>query len=68
MELVEKETTNDGPIKVRDVRRWPANALQFLSAIDSASSFDELIKVQEIPIYTVYTLLILSKAPTLGQL
>jgi hypothetical protein len=49
MELMDKEAKYDGPIKVRDVRRWPLNckAAQFVLMIESAYSIDELMKVKK---------------------
>jgi hypothetical protein len=49
MELMDKAAKYDGPIKVRDVSRWPldSQAVQFLLATGSAYSIKELEKVEK---------------------
>ena len=49
MELMHKEAEYKGPIKVRDVHRWPldSEAVNFLLMTESAYSIDELIKVRK---------------------
>ena len=64
MELMDKVTTNDGLIKVRDARRWPPTAVNFLSMIESVYSIDELMKVNKtIFLKTIWS--DFSKAPTI---
>ena len=51
MELMQKYAKDDGAVGIDDLERWstcPA-AIEFLSAITSASSFEELKKVCEQP-------------------
>lgn len=47
MELMHKDAKYDGPIKVRDVNRWPldSEAVKFLLLTESAYSIEELEKV-----------------------
>ncbi len=47
MELMHKDAKYDGPIKVRDVSRWPldSKAVQFLLVTETAYSIEELEKV-----------------------
>ena len=47
MELMQKYTKDDGAIGVDDLERWPSdcNAVGFLSMTTSATSVDELLKV-----------------------
>jgi len=49
MELMHKDAKYDGPIKVRDVSRWPldSKAVQFLLVTESAYSIEELEKVEK---------------------
>ena len=49
MELMDKDAIYDGPIKVRDVSRWPldSEAVRFLLVTESAYSIEELEKVEK---------------------
>ncbi len=49
MELMHKDARYDGPIKVRDVSRWPLDSkvVQFLLVTESAYSIEELEKVEK---------------------
>lgn len=51
MELMQKYAKDDGAVGIDDLERWSACpvAIEFLSAITSASSFEELKKVCEPP-------------------
>ncbi|KAJ5589607.1 hypothetical protein N7537_012285 [Penicillium hordei] len=51
MELMQKYAKDDGAVGIDDLERWSAcpAAIEFLSAITSASSFEELKKVCEPP-------------------
>ena len=64
MELMHKEAEYDGPIKVRDVGRWPldSKAVQFLLMTESAYSIDDLTTVKKDLCFKTY-LLTLSKHP-----
>lgn len=48
MELMHKDAEYDGPIKVRDLSRWPldSKAVQFLLLTATAYSIEELEKVE----------------------
>ena len=47
IELIHKDAKYNGPIKVRDVSRWPLNSkiVQFLLVTESVYSIKELEKV-----------------------
>ncbi len=49
MELMNKESVNDGPIMIHDTRRWPpdSKAAKFLLLTDSAYSINELKSVKK---------------------
>lgn len=49
MELMQKYVKDDGKVGVDDLALWPSdsNAVGFLSATTSATSVNELIKVNE---------------------
>ncbi len=49
IELIDKETINDKPIKVRDVFRWllDSKAVRFLLMTESAYSINELKKIKK---------------------
>jgi hypothetical protein len=53
MELMHKDARYDGPIKVRDVSRWPLDSkvVQFLLVTESAYSIEELEKVEKLNIF-----------------
>jgi hypothetical protein len=53
MVLMNKESIYDGPMKVRDVDRWPLDckAVKFLLMTESAYSIHELKKVKKSPAF-----------------
>lgn len=63
MELMQKYTKEDGAVGIDNIERWQAcpAAIEFLSAIASASSFEELKKVRDLFSNCAYRLLIALK-------
>jgi hypothetical protein len=58
MELINKDSRIDGPIKVHDLHRYPLDSkvVQFLLRTESAYSIDELKKVIKSPSFEMYLL------------
>ncbi|KAJ5443129.1 hypothetical protein N7445_004242 [Penicillium cf. griseofulvum] len=67
MELMQKYAKDDGAVGIDDLERWSAcpAAIEFLSAITSASSFEELKNVCDMPSNLALQLLITLKQPFL---
>jgi hypothetical protein len=67
MELMQKYVKDDGAVGIDDLERWQAcpAAIEFLSAITSASSFEELKNVCDPPSNFALQLLIALEQPFL---
>ena len=65
MELMQKYVKDDGAVGIDDVERWQAcpAAIEFLSAITTASSFEELKKVCDPSVSSLFNYLLLLSIP-----